>query len=759
MASISISGWGVDRSYSLSVTESSYNAKTNTSVVSWTLTASGGSTWYDYYLYASVNGTQIFNDWGNWSYGAFPAATGSKSGTMTITHNSGGDKSISFYIEGYAYQYSTKSASGSLTLTKLDRTAPKVTSGSSSTYVSNITINSFKIKVNSDVTCSQWAYKIKKSGGSYGSWVYANSSAKTYTFTVSSLAQNTSYIIQLAGKKSTNDVWGYTSEITVKTLGASTITSVSNVTLSFDGTVSSSVVFTPLVSTFKYKIKFTVGTYTWTTDYILPNQTTAYTHVENSFDVSLANYLTTAAASTCTCTLTTYDANNNQVGSANSKTFTVTVPSTMVPVIDDLQIIEAAPVSGFNRYAKTLSKPQVNVWASGVYNSTVSKVYVTIDNIQYEATEVKDPETEEILYYTVTGNTLISIGEKSVVVRVVDSRTKEVLSTNNITVYDYFQPSGSFKIQMLGMIARVEVTGKVAPVDNQNDFTVTITRTQVDDPSDTETVVFTPSEYDFVQAWAQTIPDIATSTYEYTVVIEDEKHNKYIESQRTAIVTISRLRGGRGVTLFQEATKEGFWVRDVNYDISTETYQYLASRTAKTYSSYRRYKEGTFVLKDGEVYEAKEDINFPETFTPSKWEKVSDFQFGAELIPYPYYDSSKTSNGITWTINDDGSVTASGTSTADSSFLIRARNNEEYTLPVGIYKFVGCPPGGNFSDGYYVFVNRTVDGAGVTYDNDIGDGIVFEVTDPEAATGISLRLRNGVEVNGLRFYPSLKRIG
>lgn len=124
MASISISGWsGANRTYTLTVTESSYSSTANTSTVSWSLSASGGSTWYDYYLYASVNGTVVYNGSGSWSKGSFPAATGSTSGSMTISHNSDGKKSISFYIEGYAYQYSTKSNSGSLTLTNIDRTA------------------------------------------------------------------------------------------------------------------------------------------------------------------------------------------------------------------------------------------------------------------------------------------------------------------------------------------------------------------------------------------------------------------------------------------------------------------------------------------------------------------------------------------------------------------------------------------------------------------------------------------------------------
>lgn len=40
---------------------------------------------------------------------------------------------------------------------------------------------------------------------------------------------------------------------------------------------------------------------------------------------------------------------------------------------------------------------------------------------------------------------------------------------------------------------------------------------------------------------------------------------------------------------------------------------------------------------------------------------------GRNLIPYPYYDTTKTINGVTFTLNDDYSVTVNGTSTSDAA--------------------------------------------------------------------------------------------
>lgn len=51
-------------------------------------------------------------------------------------------------------------------------------------------------------------------------------------------------------------------------------------------------------------------------------------------------------------------------------------------------------------------------------------------------------------------------------------------------------------------------------------------------------------------------------------------------------------------------------------------------------------------------------------------ERLSDQQ-GQNLIPYPYYrPDSYTNNGITWTVNEDGSVTANGTATATAYYIV-----------------------------------------------------------------------------------------
>lgn len=50
-------------------------------------------------------------------------------------------------------------------------------------------------------------------------------------------------------------------------------------------------------------------------------------------------------------------------------------------------------------------------------------------------------------------------------------------------------------------------------------------------------------------------------------------------------------------------------------------------------------------------------------------------RYGKNLLPYPYSDTTKTVNGITFTDNGDGSVTISGTATADTYFYLQRNAN------------------------------------------------------------------------------------
>jgi hypothetical protein len=127
------------------------------------------------------------------------------------------------------------------------------------------------------------------------------------------------------------------------------------------------------------------------------------------------------------------------------------------------------------------------------------------------------------------------------------------------------------------------------------------------------------------------------------------------------------------------------------------------------------------------------------------------------LIPYPYYDSTKETNGITWTNNNDGSVTANGTATDDSYYFLY-RNN--IILPAGKY-FVTS----NVDDSsklfftYALLINKT-DGTGVKDAFRSYDVLPFEITESDIKNYnllIGISVLKGATVTNLTFKPMIRR--
>lgn len=117
------------------------------------------------------------------------------------------------------------------------------------------------------------------------------------------------------------------------------------------------------------------------------------------------------------------------------------------------------------------------------------------------------------------------------------------------------------------------------------------------------------------------------------------------------------------------------------------------------------------------------------------------------LIP-PATRKSYTHNGITYTVNDDGSVVANGTATAESNFEIQLTWNGEkislvkgktYTLSAG----VSSP-----SNTTYRLIVQNV---GYNQAVDIGSSFVANYTDYYAF----IRIYSGYVANNLTFYPML----
>ena len=110
--------------------------------------------------------------------------------------------------------------------------------------------------------------------------------------------------------------------------------------------------------------------------------------------------------------------------------------------------------------------------------------------------------------------------------------------------------------------------------------------------------------------------------------------------------------------------------------------------------------------------------------------------------------TSTTKNGITFTVNDDGSVTANGTATATATFNI-ATNLE---LPNGEYILSGTPADGG-SDAYYMYLSGA--GTGIT-GSDRGQGYTFVIND-NIISSIKIYVTSEEPLNNVTFYPMIRK--
>ena len=126
---------------------------------------------------------------------------------------------------------------------------------------------------------------------------------------------------------------------------------------------------------------------------------------------------------------------------------------------------------------------------------------------------------------------------------------------------------------------------------------------------------------------------------------------------------------------------------------------------------------------------------------------------GKNLIPYPFANSSKTANGITFTDNGDGTVTANGTATADSIFYFSNKNI--LVNSKNKYYLSGCPSGGSGSTYDVVFASYDEKSI-VDANNDTGSGKLITVSENAKTASLYIRIRSGQTIDNMIFRPQLE---
>lgn len=136
-------------------------------------------------------------------------------------------------------------------------------------------------------------------------------------------------------------------------------------------------------------------------------------------------------------------------------------------------------------------------------------------------------------------------------------------------------------------------------------------------------------------------------------------------------------------------------------------------------------------------------------------EAVKITEQGKNLIPYPYQESTKTENGVTFTDNGDGSVTLSGTATAEARFYLRLCNSADEYINVGKEAFLsGCPKGA-YANGVLMegsFISKTSGSA--YWSGDYGNG--YDVPTDMLLSHLYIGAMAGFTFDNVTIYPQLE---
>lgn len=201
---------------------------------------------------------------------------------------------------------------------------------------------------------------------------------------------------------------------------ASTISSVTS-SVSVNGTNEVTVNITRASSSFTHTVAFSFGSYSKST-------TGVGTSTSYAIPTSWLNAIPSATSGTAKVTVTTYSG-STKIGSAVSKNFTLTVPSTVVPTISGVTVAET--ISGistqFGGYVQGKSRAKFTITAAGALGSTITAYKTVIDGKTYTGSAP-------------TTGTLATAGNRTATITVTDSRGRTASTTRSLTVIAYTAP-------------------------------------------------------------------------------------------------------------------------------------------------------------------------------------------------------------------------------------------------------------------------------------------------------------------------------
>ncbi len=355
----------------LSITES-LDAFSNSSILNWTLTSTGGSSTY-YSIgetTVTINGEQVYHkDLTHWDERVFPAAKGSVSGSLKIVHNADGTKlgiPVSFKTRVYQYE-PLEYAGDTIDLTPIETYTLSINEGTGSS------ISVWR-------TSSGYADTGKISAGTR---LYYGDKLKI-TFT-----QDANYRLLTTTVNSIAFTSGNTHTVTENVFVVSTAQVLASAVGATDANIGSisTITVTKYNSGYCHSLQYSFGDLN---GYITSSGGVQSTEVKFSgtsvaFSVPATFYSQIPNAKTGICTIIcrTYEKSSNQtiLGNVTTCTFTVTAayancaPALSVSVVDTNEVTKAL-TGNSNMLIRYKSTAECTVKATSMQSSTIDMVSI-----------------------------------------------------------------------------------------------------------------------------------------------------------------------------------------------------------------------------------------------------------------------------------------------------------------------------------------------------------------------------------------------
>lgn len=531
----------------------------------------------------------------------------------------------------------------------VDLVAPTV-----SFTVSEITVNGAKISATASVACNIWQYSLD--GGS--TWTsFSTTSSTSATVTLSGLAVNTSYTVNLRARKTSNNLYGSASSKSFTTLGNTKLNSVT--TFYPDNEAATTVTYnrTNYVATYKHRLEIKNGNdVIMFLDGISYDAGTANATIDISTELRetlLGLIPSTSKTYSVTLSLTTYDSYEGgvygtQIGPVSTATLTLgTTQENSGPTL-------TASVVDIN--ATTID-------LTGDSSKLVRNASTALCTLSYTTRNNATIVDNEINNIFTTSYTYNKVSISSFVFYIRDSRGYELTQVITPTMIEYTVPTCVASAERVSPVSSNQVyllfsgryyNGYFGETENFNTLTVGYRYKSLDEEEYSQiTIISNDNVSTTSTSYTNVSSLISSDTFNYT-----KAYNlRMIVSDRinTVITDVIITKGvpvfdwGENDFEFHVPTKMTdltitnlLSVNGIDYTITQADYHDFAELTASQFSILDTYEVGDFVIYDDNVYECVIAVSTPGAWNAANW----------RIIPDHVEPTIQTLSGTRWVMNE-----------------------------------------------------------------------------------------------------------